>query len=187
MIRLQLLTGMRPGEVLRLTTGQVDRSGDVWVYRPAKHKTAWRGRKREVFIGPKGKEVLAPWLKADPEAPVFSPQDDYIARMAEKRAGRKSKVQPSQVDRIKRNARRKPTLWYDARAYAHAIRRACNAAGIKPVWGPNRLRHSYATACRAAFGLEGAQVMLGHSRADVTQIYAEVDASKASEIARKIG
>jgi integrase len=187
MIRLQLLTGMRPGEVIRLTMGQMDRTGDVWIYRPARHKTAWRGRKRQVFIGPKAQEVLAPWLKADPEAPLFCPKEDHEARMAKLRAARKTKVQPSQKDRSKRNARRRPAASYTVESYTNAIYRGCQLAGLKPVWGPNRLRHSYATACRASFGLEGAQVMLGHSRADVTQIYAEVDASKASEIARKIG
>ncbi len=40
---------------------------------------------------------------------------------------------------------------------------------------------------RKRFGLEAAQVMLGHSRADVTQVYAEVNAEKACEVASKVG
>ena len=39
----------------------------------------------------------------------------------------------------------------------------------------NRLRHTAGTEVRKAFGLEAAQCVLGHSRADVTQIYAERD------------
>lgn len=35
MARLQLLTGMRPGEVCRMTAAEVDRSGPVRVYRLA--------------------------------------------------------------------------------------------------------------------------------------------------------
>ena len=35
-------------------------------------------------------------------------------------------------------------------------------------WSPNRLRHSAATAIRQRFGLEAAQVPLGHASADVT-------------------
>jgi site-specific recombinase XerC len=35
--------------------------------------------------------------------------------------------------------------------------------------------------------LEAAQTILGHAKADVTQIYAERDAAKAIEIIRKIG
>ena len=56
-----------------------------------------------------------------------------------------------------------------------------------PHWHPNQLRHSAATAIRKQFGLEGAQIILGHSKADVTQIYAERDTKLAADIARKIG
>ena len=42
MVELQRLTGMRPGEVTAMRAGDVDASGDVWVYRPAGHKTAHR-------------------------------------------------------------------------------------------------------------------------------------------------
>jgi integrase len=34
MIDLQLLTGMRPGEVCQIRTGDIDRTQAVWVYRP---------------------------------------------------------------------------------------------------------------------------------------------------------
>ena len=43
MIQLQLLTGMRPGEVVQMRPGDIDRSGDVWVYRPIHNKTDYRG------------------------------------------------------------------------------------------------------------------------------------------------
>jgi integrase len=189
MIRLQLVTGMRPGEVTRFTTGQIDRSGEVWVYRPTHHKTSWRGKRREIPLGPRAQEVLAPWLKADPDSPLFSPAEDHRAHVAVKRAKRKSRVQPSHVARAKRRKpqpRRAPGQWFTVNTYANAIRRACLRAGV-PVWGPNRLRHTYATICRREFGVEGAQVMLGHSRADVTQLYAEVNVARAAEIARRIG
>jgi integrase len=67
-----------------------------------------------------------------------------------------------------------------------AVERGCRRAGI-PNWHPNQLRHSAATEFRAKFGLEAAQVLLGHSRADVTQVYAERDLEKARAVARKIG
>jgi site-specific recombinase XerC len=54
-------------------------------------------------------------------------------------------------------------------------------------WHPNQLRHSAATTVRATFGLEVAQVMLGHAKANVTEVYAERDFAKAAEVARKIG
>lgn len=54
-------------------------------------------------------------------------------------------------------------------------------------WHPHQLRHAYATKVRKEFDLEAAQVMLGHSRADVTQIYAEKNEALAVTIAAKIG
>ena len=61
------------------------------------------------------------------------------------------------------------------------------APELLPRWTPNRLRHSAATEIRRQFGLEAAQVVLGHSQANVTQIYAERDMNLAAEIMRKIG
>jgi site-specific recombinase XerD len=49
------------------------------------------------------------------------------------------------------------------------------------------LRHAAASDVRKQFGLEAAQVMLGHSRADVTQIYAARDGALGIEVAAKIG
>jgi integrase len=54
-------------------------------------------------------------------------------------------------------------------------------------WHPNQLRHSYATKVRKAHGLEAAQVLLGHTRADVTQVYAERNEELAVTVAAKIG
>jgi len=54
MIRLQLLTGMRPSEVCAIKPADVDRSADVWEYRPGGHQTEHHGRERIVFIGPEG-------------------------------------------------------------------------------------------------------------------------------------
>lgn len=58
---------------------------------------------------------------------------------------------------------------------------------LVPRWAPNQLRHSAATDIRKEFGLEAAQVILGHSRADVTQMYAERDMQRAASIMKEIG
>jgi integrase len=54
-------------------------------------------------------------------------------------------------------------------------------------WHPNKLRHTFATRVRKEHGLEAAQVLLGHSKADVTQVYAERDEALAVSVAAKIG
>lgn len=67
-----------------------------------------------------------------------------------------------------------------------AVVRACARAGV-PVWTPNQLRHAFATEVRARLGLEAAQVALGHSEANVTQVYAERDMAKARAAALMVG
>ena len=67
-----------------------------------------------------------------------------------------------------------------------SVKRACREAGVPP-FSPNQLRHTIGTEVRAQFGLEAAQVILGHSCADITQTYAERDMAKARDVARKIG
>ncbi len=54
-------------------------------------------------------------------------------------------------------------------------------------WHPNQIRHTFATAARRLFGLEGAQVARGHSKADTTQIYAERDNALSAKVASQIG
>ncbi|MGZ6044676.1 MAG: tyrosine-type recombinase/integrase, partial [Isosphaeraceae bacterium] len=71
-IDLQLLTGMRPGEVCSIRTIDLDRSGAVWIYTPAQHKTEHHGKARPVPIGPRGQAILSPFLDdADPERPIL--------------------------------------------------------------------------------------------------------------------
>ncbi len=187
MAELQRLTGMRPGEVVIMTTGQIDRSEDLWIYRPNRHKTADMGREREIPLGPRAQEVLRPWLRADPDAPLFRPVEFLEARNAERRKNRKTKHTPfSRARKRKAKPKRSPRLWYDKDAYGRAIRRACLKAGI-PIWSPNRLRHSLATKVRKSHGLEASQVILGHAKADVTQVYAERNRALAAEVMREIG
>jgi site-specific recombinase XerC len=54
-------------------------------------------------------------------------------------------------------------------------------------WHPYQLRHAYATLVRKEHGPEAVQVLLGHSRADVTQVYAERNEQLAATAAAKIG
>lgn len=165
MVRIQALTGMRPGEVVLMRTCDIDRSGDVWSYVPESHKTEHYGRERVIFIGPKAQLVLRPWLRDDPEQYLFSPKD-VMQKMG-----------------CKGN---NPGEKYSVCTYYHAIRRGCARAKIAP-WSPNRLRHTAATEIRKRFGLEAAQTVLGQSEAKVTQIYAERDQGLARKVMLETG
>jgi integrase len=52
MVRLQRLTGARPGEIVQLRAVDIDRSGVVWEFRPERHKTEHHDRDRVIFFGP---------------------------------------------------------------------------------------------------------------------------------------
>jgi hypothetical protein len=77
-------------------------------------------------------------------------------------------------------------LPYRRHSYTRAINRACKRAGVV-CWSPLQLRHTAATIIRRQYGLEAAQLVLGHSRADVTQLYAERDSAKAEQIIAAVG
>lgn len=55
-------------------------------------------------------------------------------------------------------------------------------------WHPHQLRHTAATRIRREFGLEAAQLVLGHAWAAITDaVYAERDLSKVAEVIRRVG
>jgi integrase len=210
MARLQLLTGMRPGEVCILRPCGIDRSGDTWLYRPGSHKTEHHGRERVVPIGPKGQEILLRYLVRDASMYCFRPIDSVAKRYAGSRSTRRTPPSPSR--RRKSNPQRAAGECYTTCSYRRAINRACDKTVPPPKlgyklrssftdaekqelcewqsghhWSPNQLRHTAATEIRKQFGLEAAGVILGHSKISVTQEYAERDLDKAMEVARAIG
>ena len=190
MIELQRLTGMRPGEVVLMRTGDIDTTGKVWTYIPHHHKTAYRERQRTVYLGPQAQSIAKPWIKKDLQAYLFSPQEAERRRKAAgfpRMKGRKRATsrRANQKPNVKRTTR-KVGDHYSPDSYRRAIHYACDAAGI-PRWSPNQLRHRAATDIRRAYGLEAAQLLLGHARADVTQIYAERDKDKISQIVLQAG
>lgn len=181
MIQTQLLTGARPGEIIMLKIGDIDRSGSVWTATLTEHKEAWREAKRTLYFGPKAQEILRPWLLRAPSEYLWSPRETmrrlYEKAMMHRRPGQTTSVR--RTDRVVGEH-------YTGDSYRRAITRACEKAGI-PQWHPHQLRHTAATLVRKEHGLEAAQVILGHATADVTQIYAERNEALAKAIALKMG
>jgi integrase len=185
-VRLQLYSGMRPGEVVQMRACDVDTAGKVWHYRPARHKTAHRGLGRVVVLGPRCQEIVRGFLRPDLEGYLFQPREAVVALRAERRAGRKTKVPPNQRDRRSRRPRRVPAERYSVATYGRAIARACERAGV-PHWHPHQLRHTKATEIRREAGLDAARAVLGHRTPAVTEVYAEVDMGKAAEVMGRLG
>jgi integrase len=132
MIDLQLLTGMRPGEVCIMRPCDLEITGRIWVYRPAHHKTMHHDKGRQVYLGPKAQEIVKPFLTVDLQAYLFSPWQAREERFEKIRRERKTKVQPSQVCRRKRNAKRLPRDHYDVNSYRRAITYGCDRAFALP-------------------------------------------------------
>jgi integrase len=214
MVRLERLTGMRPAEVCLIRPCDVDQSGNVWVYKPHSHKTEHHGKSRTVYLGPKAQSILQKYLARDLQSFCFSPVDSEAQRRAAAHRARLTPLNQGNVPGSNRKhaAKSTPGERYTTDTYRRAIWRACykafphpslravRASSMTPQqadelrrwhkehrWSPNQLRHTAGTEIRRAFGLEAAQVFLGHSTADVTQIYAERDAAKGFDVASRIG
>lgn len=186
LLELLALTGMRPAEGCAIRPCEIDRTGAVWVYRPGHHKTKHKGKSRVVPLGKQAQALLNAFAPDAPEEFYFSPAKANAEKLAEARSKRKTKVQPSQVSRAKENPQHQPGRKYTPHGIEVAVRRACVRAQV-PHWHPNQLRHLFATKVRHAYDLEAAQVLLGHSRADVTQVYAEKNLALAAKVAAEIG
>jgi integrase len=187
MTELQLLTGMRAGEAMLMRAIDLTMTGAVWTYRPASHKNRHRGLERVIFLGPQAQEIIKPFLTTDLEAYLFSPRAYVEAMHARRAASRATKRTPSELkQRRKSKPKRKPGERYTRRSYRVAVVRACQKAGVPP-WSPLQLRHTAATRIRAQFGLEAAKAILGHSRVETSQIYAERDLGRAEQIMAEIG
>jgi integrase len=188
MVQLQRLTGARPAEICDLRPCDVNRSADVWEYVVASHKTQHFGRDRVIFIGPKGQQLLLPYLLRPAESYCFSPREAEDIRRRDQHAARRAPISCGNRPGSNRKAkpRRTPGERYNNHSYGRAIRRAAEKAGVER-WSPHRLRHSFATEVRKLHGLEAVQVCLGHTNANISQVYAQRDFAKAAEVARCMG
>jgi len=179
MVQLQWLTGMRPGEVMSMRAKDLDLSGEVWTYTPAEHKTEHHGKSRKVFLGPQAQDVVAPFLKHRLNEYLFSPRDAVCQFHGGRRTPEAAKPRTRATYSLHGER-------YMAGSYRQAIHRACAKAGIDP-WAPYDLRHTAASRLRKEHGEEAARVILGHSRIDTTQMYGEVDETKALAVAAASG
>lgn len=186
-VRVQRLSGARPGEILQMRALDLDRSSDVWEFRPGRHKGEHHDRARVVFIGPQAQRILQKYSSLEMAAPFFRPDVSEESRNLQKRQSRKSPMTPSaKKRRARQKSRGRAGEQYTVAVYRRAIARACKKAGV-PVWTPHQLRHTAATDVRKRFGLEAAQAVLGHAALGVTQVYAEKDLECARRVMGLIG
>lgn len=159
MVVIQRHTGMRPGEIVSMRKRDVQESEFGFIYTLAHDKTDYRRAANDKRV------VLIGVVAATALKPFLEniADDDFVFS-----------------SNAKTNQR------YSRCAYARAITRAAKRAGV-PSWTPNQIRHLFATEVRARFGLDAAQVILGHKHANVTQIYAERNLSLAGAVIQELG
>jgi integrase len=214
LVEFMRATGARPGEALIVRGCDLTTTGDVWEYRPSRHKTQHHKRRksRVVMIGPAGKAVLKPFLRTDQQAYLFDPRDALQDAAQRHRDGAKVRTAAGEH--------------YTLHSLASAIRRACEIAFDMPErlrrpgawigrqkglteeqlaglreqlreesrrwrkehsWHANQLRHAFGTKARQAAGIEGSRVVLGHASAVTSEIYAERDMDAARQVVARIG
>jgi site-specific recombinase XerC len=157
MVRLQLVSGLRPGELCAMTPGHLDRTrGDLWRYEPHDHKNRHRGARRVVWIGPRGQAILATLLAGlANDSPVFG----YARAAGCERAG------------------------ITVNHYRARVAAACRAAGVTP-WHPHQLRHNRATELQRRYESdEAVRVGIGDTPEVARQIYVD---DPAEAVAKRI-
>lgn len=210
MIRLQRLAGMRPSEVTSMRGADIDVTLKVWAYKPQTHKTEHHGKHRVIYLGPQAQGVITPFLKGNPTAYLFDPREVVAEYRKRIREGATICRPSDKLSHRRTPPRRAPHEKYTTNSYARAIVKACDRAFPPPQdlladeltkeqkkqlrqwrkahrFAPNQLRHNAATMIRKRFDIEAARTVLGHSSSAVTEIYAAMDLSRASEIMAAIG
>lgn len=180
LIKLIMYTGMRPGEACGLSVDALDTTCNPWVYRPKHHKTAWKGCKREIFLGPKAQMLLAASVckaaAAKTQNALGATSAGCIATAIPNAIGKTTTT----IFLTQRDAPWKTTSLY------MSVFNACRRHGL-PHWHPNQIRHTVATMLRKECGLDSAQAVLGHSKIETTQHYAVRQNQLASEAAIRYG
>src|SRR5262249_51756396 len=130
------------------------------------------------------------WLRTNLDEHLFKPAEAMAWRAVERRKARKTPLCLSwfKIKAAERRTRRRInfTDHCSTAAYADAIRKACKTAKV-PAWSPNQLRHNAATNLRREHGIELARIILGHTTAFTTEIYAETDRRQAIEVIARVG
>ncbi|MGV3604880.1 MAG: site-specific integrase [Planctomycetaceae bacterium] len=135
MVVLQRVTAARPSEIFAMRPIDVDCSSEEWIYRPTEHKTARHGKSRVIVIGPKGQEVLRPFLERAPESFCFMPAESKRIQRERRTALRTT---PSNTgnragQKRKRWPKARPGEKFNKDAYRRAITRGCEVAFNMPV------------------------------------------------------
>lgn len=203
MVQIQFYSGMRSAELTTLRVDEIDTTlGDVWLFEPHKHKTAWRGKRKIVAMGSRSIALLKPYYArsiADGSTYIFRPgiamEEHHAIRAFWRRSKRYGKAKARKPRKRETNER------YDSHGYYEAIEHGFRAmekfAALDALhygvtlqkvvrWHPHQLRHTRSTEAEEKHGRHGASALLGNT-ITATDIYSEQSVQAAIAIARQDG
>ena len=168
-IRILMLTGARPSEILRMKVADIERKKvkidgkmtEIWVFSPENHKTARKNKRRVITFRAKEQSILAPYIATkESSSPIFTPKDAILEHY-EKRYTKRTL--PDYVrDRL--------TPQFRTMVVSHALRKAIRRANCElppekqiPRWTLYQIRHTFASQAALRLGDEAAALLLGHA------------------------
>ena len=135
LIRLQLLSGARAGELVKLRGMDLKPGENIWMAELEEHKTAHHGLARRIYFGPQAVAILKEFLQDRPlNAFLFSPAEAETERrrmLHQKRVTALSCGNRPGTNR-KTKPQRQPRNRYHVGSYRRAIQRACEKAFPPP-------------------------------------------------------
>ena len=193
MVEIQLLTGMRPGELVIMRPMDLNVTGKVWTYVPGshlkhgRHKNAWRGHDREVPLGPRCQKILKPMLAGlRLDQFIFSPAKAMAEFRAERSAARTTPLSCGNRPgaHVKVNPRKVPGPKYTSGGYGHAVAYAikrANAAILARLRAemPNAGKKELAKAFEEAAVPKWHPHQIRHTAATIIRKRASLDAARA--------
>ena len=181
MLTVQLATGMRPSEVCTMRPIDIDRTGNVWLYKPENHKLAWKGIEKEVPILGEARSAIENYLNRRSDMYMFSPAESMAWLRAKQRSERQGY---GSYRKHVAEPKKKPGDKYTSDSYRQALTRAAKLAKV-PAWTPYQVRHLVGTTVADVLPLESSKALLGHQDLATTQIYAKATTRMAIEAAKR--
>ena len=157
-IELLIQTGARPGEICGMSMAEIEKTKKgVWLYRPTHHKNKKKGLDRIIVLGKRAQDILTAYIK-------------------------KEKIKSGYIFRDKK---RPKSPCYLSDALEEEIRVVCQREGIEK-WSPYRIRHTIATRVAKTYGMDVAQLLLGHTSTATTSRYVHPDTTTIISMARMV-
>jgi integrase len=159
MVRLQLLTAMRPAEVCKLRLDEIDRVAIPWRWTPKQHKTAYKGKRRAIFFGPAARDIIEPYVGT---GLMFT--------------NTKGKPWTTRTYRL--------AIWRACDRWSAEM----GLDRLASRWAPNRLRKAKLTEIDREAGADASRAVAGHTHIETTQShYIARDDSVAADAIERAG